>query len=71
MNDYKLTMTVGSHADDVLRLPCVDGCHKEEDGSVTWHVNCMNGSIAREGDLLCQKQSGVWVVKHKEKGGEL
>jgi hypothetical protein len=70
-NDYVEMITVGKHADDILRLPCVDGCHKELDGSITWHVNCANSGIAREGDLLCRRQNGVWKVEHSEEGGEL
>lgn len=71
MNDYKTMITVGRRADDILCLPCVDGCHKEMDGTITYHVNCQNSGTAREGDLLCQKQNGLWVVEHKEKGGSL
>ncbi len=70
-NDYDMTITVGRNADDILRLPCVDGCHKEIDGSIVWHVNCQNSGIAREGDLLCSRRNGMWKVEHREKGGEL
>ncbi len=70
-NDYDMMITVGSHADGILRLPCVEGRHKEEDGSITWHVNCVNSGTARKGDLLCRKKNGLWKVEHKREGGAL
>ena len=68
-NDYIQTIEVGGNATDILHLPCVEGCHKELDGSITYDVNCQNSGTARRGDLLCQKKNGLWTVERKEKGG--
>ena len=67
MNDYVQMIKIGRNATDILRLPCVDGCHKEMDGAIVYHTNTINTGTAREGDLLCQRKNGTWWV---EKGAD-
>ena len=70
--DYVLTVRIEKNATDILNLPCVEGCVKDEDGRLVYDVNVENcqdsATGAREGDLLCQREDGRWIL---EKGGGL
>ena len=65
-NDYQMTQQIGRNVTDTMLLPCVEGCHKAEDGKLVYHVTAENSEYAVEGDLLCLKRNGLWFV---EKGG--
>lgn len=57
---------IGRHVTDIMRLPCVFSCHKEEGGRLCYLLYDWDEQgryiEAREGEWLVQTEDGRWHV---------
>lgn len=71
MNHYRQAIHISANVTDIMRLPCVATCQKEDDGTLTyllydWQPDGSN-TTARQGDWLVEHTDGSWhVVSDKE-----
>ncbi len=61
---------IGRHVTDIMRLPCVFSCHKEEGGRLCYLLYDWDEQgryiEAREGEWLVQTEDGRWHVDRQE-----
>ena len=66
MGEYKIRIQVCRNATDILNLPCVMGCHKDENDDLVYILydwdECGQYVEARKGDWLCEDYDGRWHV---------
>lgn len=62
-----MKVEVGKHIQDIFPLECVSSIDKSADGKVRVMVREYNGmySWAYEGDFICQREDGLWMVVKK------
>lgn len=61
---FKQAIKIGTHIDDIMRLPCVFSCHKEKNGELCYLLYDWDDSgnyiKAYKGDWLCEGYDGRW-----------
>lgn len=66
MSNFKQAIQVGNNVTDIMKLPCIFSCHKEQDGRLCYLLYSWdqygNYVEARKGDWICEEEGGGWTV---------
>ena len=74
--NFKQSIRIGRHIENVFRLPCVAAVRKDIFGAAFYdlygfvmHDN--KGAVAREGNWICEDDSGRWHLLTNEEYEQL
>lgn len=74
MERTKQAIRIGDNVTDIMRLPCVYSCHKEDDETLCYLLydwdDAGNYIKAYKGDWLCEGYDGRWHRLTNEEYGQ-
>lgn len=66
MDKILRAIQIGNNVTDMMKLPCIFSCHKEQDGRLCYLLYDWdehgNYKEAHKGDWLCEEEGGGWSV---------